>query len=89
MQYLEEFVDHPLALIAAVVLSAPFLWQIAKSMFADIEEDVMDAAPYALIDLLGGPTFITWLPIKLIWFTIVSAAFIVMFYKLGAWLAEW
>lgn len=82
-------VDHPLVLVIAIALSAPFIWQIARSWFANIEEDVNDAAVPAIIDTLGGPFIPTWLLIKVVWFGIVSTAIVVTFYKIGSWLVEW
>jgi hypothetical protein len=89
MAYLTELVDHPIALLVAVVLSAPILWQLGKAWFPNVEEDIKEAAPFAVIDALGGPTVATWPLVKLVWFVIVSAAILVTFYKIGAWVSEW
>ena len=89
MDYLREFVEHPIVLLAAVMLSAPILWYYAKAWFPNVEDDIEEAAPFALIDAIGGPTIVTWLWIKLLWFGIVAAAIVVAFYKIGAWVAEW
>ena len=89
MPYLRELIDHPIVLLAAVLISAPILWQLAKAWFPNVEEDVKEAAPFALIDAVGGPTFVTWPLMKLVWYVIVSAAILVTFYKIGAWIAEW
>jgi hypothetical protein len=88
MAYFGELIEHPIALLVALGLSAPIIWQIAKSWFSDIEDDIKEAAPYAAIDAVGGPTFITWPLLKLVAFVIVSAAIIITFYKIGSWVAE-
>jgi len=89
MAFLTALVDHPIALLVAVTLSAPILWQLAKAWFADVEDELKEAAPFAVIDAIGGPTIATWPLLKLVWFVIVSAAILVSFYKIGAWVAEW
>jgi len=89
MADVSDLVEHPVALLIAVLLSAPILWQIAKAWFPNVEDDVKEAAPFALIDAFGGPTFATWPIVKLVWFLIVSAAIVVTFYKVAAWVAEW
>lgn len=88
MAYLAELVDHPIALLVALVLSAPLVWQVARSWFSSIEEDVKEAAPFAAVDAMGGPTIITWPILKIVWFVAVSAAIVVSFYKAGSWIAE-
>jgi hypothetical protein len=82
-------VEHPIALVVAVVLAAPIIWQIAVAWFSNIEEDAKEAAPYEFLNAIGGLHFITWLPLKIFWFLIASSAIVITFYKVGSWLAEW
>jgi hypothetical protein len=78
-------IDHPLVLVMAVVLGAPIIWQMAVAWFSNIEDDAKEAAPYELLNAIGGLHFITWLPLKIVWFLVASAAIVITFYKLGAW----
>ena len=84
-----SLVDHPVVLLVAVVLAAPLIWQIAVAWFSNIEEDAKEAAPYELLNAIGGLHFITWLPIKVFWFLLASTAIVIAFYKVGAWLVTW
>jgi hypothetical protein len=81
-----SFVDHPIALLLAVLVSAPMVWKLARAWFPDPMEDAKEAAPYFLIDALGGPMFANWPFAKLIWFLIVSATIVVTCYKVAAWI---
>jgi hypothetical protein len=85
---LSTVVEHPLVLLVALVLSAPFIWQIGRSWFASIEQDAKDAVVPVIIDAAGGPLIPTWLLLKMFWFGIVSTAIVVTFYKIGSWIAK-
>jgi hypothetical protein len=41
-----------------------------------------------MIDALGGPMIPTGLLLKVLWFSVISAAIVITFYKVGAWSAE-
>ena len=88
MDFIGEYVDHPIAMVVALALSVPFIWQVARSWFSGVEEDVKEAAPFLILDVLGGPAFLSWPIFKLIGLVIVAAAFVTMFYKFGSWIAE-
>jgi hypothetical protein len=85
---MSALVDHPLVLIVALAFSAPIIWQIARSWFADIKRDAEDAVVPGMIDALGGPMIPTWLLLKVLWFSAISAAIVITFYEVGAWIAE-
>jgi hypothetical protein len=85
---LNTLVDHPLVLVIALVLAGPFIWYIGRSWFANIEEDVEDAVVPTIVQAAGGPTVPTWLWLKVFWFSVVSAAIVITFYKVGSWLAD-
>lgn len=88
MSYLEAIVDHPIALIISLILSAPFVWFLARIFFLNIAEEMEEAAPYFLINALPGPDFITWPHVKLILVLFFSAAVVTLFYRICAWFAS-
>lgn len=55
MAYLEMIVDYPAALIASLILSAPFLWFLWRLFFLNIAEEMEEAAPFLIANLLPGP----------------------------------
>jgi len=83
-----DFIDHPIVLAIAIALSAPIVWWLARSWFANLEQDVEDATPAFVLGALLDRLVPSWLLLKVVWFTIVSAAIVVFFYKIGAWVAE-
>ena len=54
-----------------------------------IQQDAKDAVVPTVIDAAGGPLIPSWLLLKVIWFSIVSAAIVITFYKVGSWIASW
>jgi hypothetical protein len=82
-------IEHPFVLLVAVALSAPFIWQIGRSWFGDIEQNAQDALTSAAVEALGGSSLWTRLPLKILWFALVSAAIVITFYKVGSWIVEW
>lgn len=72
-----------------MLVGAPVLWRLAKAWFPHPQDDLKEATPSLLVDALGGPMLASWPLAKLIWFLLVSAAVLVTFYKIGAWIAEW
>jgi hypothetical protein len=58
MTDLETIVDHPIALIVSLFLSAPFLLFLWRLFFMNIAEEMEEAAPYFIVNLLPGPAAI-------------------------------
>ena len=85
MNYLRSLVDHPVALLFSLLISAPFIWVVATAFFRNIKEDVKEAVPYAFIGQLLG----TWLVVKVMYFSIIAVVLVLFFYKIGAWFAQW
>ena len=83
-----ELIDHPLVLLLAIVVSAPIVWWLARSWFADLSQDVEEATPAFVLGALLDRLVPSWLLLKFVWFAIVSAAIVVFFYRIGAWVAE-
>ena len=82
-------IEHPFVLIGVVALSAPFIWQIARSWFGDMEQNAQDALTTAVVEVSGASSIWTRLPMKIIWFVLIAASIIITFYKVGSWIAEW
>jgi hypothetical protein len=83
--YLQTHIDHPVALIVALILSAPFVWFLGRLFFRGIAGDMEDAGSFYVTDIFGGPSFLA-LPIaRLALFLFFSAAVIVLFYQICAW----
>lgn len=87
MNYLGSIVDHPVALIIALIVSGPFIWVLTRMFFKDIAADAEESALCFLINALPGPDFLAWPLVKLILILFFSAALITLFYRVFAGVA--
>jgi hypothetical protein len=90
MSSLDGVIDHPVAFLVSLALSAPFVWVLAQMFFRNIAEELRVDAPYYLADaLLPGWSFLSWPAVKLIFVLFFSAAVMALFYRLCAWVGSW
>jgi uncharacterized protein YybS (DUF2232 family) len=78
------WVDHPILLLIAGVLSAPLVWVVAKAFFRNIAEDVQETS-YPLLDAMSLYFSESWLFVKVLYFLVVCIMLIAMFYRIGTW----